>query len=199
MNRREALKLMAVGSLMLGMTDELMARPRSNAEQLCVGSVCFPRLWTQDEQTLPLRGAGRLTWWGFSVYTSAFYCDREAQTVEDVLGNRARRLVLHYHRSIKATDIARATEYWVKRNPRNDHAALEERLKTLYNLLQNVRNGDEYGMYYKPDVGTIIQLNQDKPSDPIPGEDFGRAFFGIWLSEVPLKEDLRDRLIFGDA
>ena len=169
--------------------------PRAGAEDMhCVKRTCFPTSVQVGKETVPLRGAALLEWIGFDVYTAAFYVGRDVKGIDAALGETRRKLVLHYHRKISRKDIATSSEKLVRKNPGNDMEKLRERLDRVYALYEDVGPGDEYHISYEPGVGTTIELNGKKVCT-VEGEDFARAFFGIWLSEKPVDEKLRDTLL----
>ncbi len=165
-----------------------------DAEQKCVKRTCFPTSAMIGKATVPLRGAALLEWIGFDVYTAAFYVGADVKGIEPALGDTPRKLVLHYHRKISRKDIATSSEKLVRKNAKNDMEKLRERLDRVYALYEDVGPGDEYHISYEPGVGTTIELNGRKVCT-VEGEDFARAFFGIWLSEKPVDEKLRDVLL----
>ncbi len=57
-----------------------------------------------------------------------------------------------------------------------------------------MKPGDRYSLTYLPGEGTELAKN-GVPLALVPGEDFARAYFGIWLGEDPLDRDLRDQLL----
>ncbi len=168
-----------------------------NSGRICNSGVCFVRETEVSGNTLSVRDIGTYRAWGFRVYTTTLYIPSGVEGIDEVLSaNTPRKLVLHYHRSITADDLAESTEEFASRNPRNDMAALRERLDKLYDAYKDVGSGDEYAISYTPNEGTTIELNDEKIIS-IEGGDFARAFFGIWLGEEPISSGIRDRLVGG--
>ncbi len=162
----------------------------------CKDLVCFEPTLKVSGTALPIKGVGSLKYLMLELYTAALYAPPEATTIDMVLGNVPKSLVLHYHRMIKKEWMIKASRDRISKNPDNNPAALEERLRQLDNAYQKVEKGDRYELSYEPGVGTSLILN-GKLQATIPGEDFQRAFFGIWLSRLPINKKLRDKLIAG--
>lgn len=162
--------------------------------QTCKKSVCFENTKIIAAQTLPIRGLGLLKYLMFDLYTAALYAPAENTTIDSVLGNTPKSLVLHYHHAIKKEIMIKASRDRISNNPEVDAKNLEDRLKQLDAAYQNVQKGDRYELRFEPGIGTSLLLN-GKLQATIVGEDFQKAFFGIWLSRVPLSRKLRDTLL----
>lgn len=145
-------------------------------------------------EQVPLRGATLCRYWGFKVYTAAFYTSPQARSLDEILGPAPKRLVLYYNRSIDKEDIIEASEHALKENPRVNLPALRQRLNRMYSWYEDVRKGDRFWLDYVPAQGCLLYFN-GRLKGTIEGEDFARAFFGIWLSDHSLDEDYRDRLL----
>ncbi len=159
-----------------------------------IGDIEFSDSISIDENTIPLRGAKKLEWWGFDVYTAGFYVGDESKTPDEILdASTPRYLEIHYHRSIKAKDIIKATKENLSENPTVDMAKVQDQLEDLYECFENVGEGDIYSISYSPESGTTISLN-DEESCRFEGGEFARVFFGIWLSEYPINDDLAEAL-----
>ncbi len=165
-----------------------------NPPLFCKKKVCFESSKNISGTLLPIQGVELLEYIKLDLYTAALYAPVEVTSSDAVLKNVPKSLILHYHRTIKKEWMIEASRNRIKKNPANDSAKLEDRLKQLDAAYQKVHKGDRYELRYEPDVGTSLILN-GKLQATIPGEDFQKAFFGIWLSDVPLNKKLRDKLL----
>lgn len=168
--------------------------PARVERDLTVRGVRFEGTADLPDGPVGLRGATLCRYWGFKVYTAAFYTTPEARSLEDILGPAPKRLVLHYNRRIKADEIIEASEHALRNNPDVDVPALRERLNRIYSWYEDVREGDRFHLDYTPGQGSSLYFN-GRLKGVIEGEDFARAFFGIWLSDYSLDNDYRDRLL----
>ena len=186
--------------LLLGMLVALsLVAPASEGRindrnEYCVSSSCFPRETTIGEATVALRGAGTLRWWGFRVYSAAFYTASRSDDTASFLGKEPHRLVISYYRDIKAADIVKATNVALDQNPDIDRAAVQPAFDRINASYVDVKAGDRYELVYDPAVGTSL-LHNGTLVDTIPGEDFAAALFGIWLSPHALSSSLRHKLL----
>jgi len=155
----------------------------------------FPAEAAVGGETLPLRGRHTLRWWGFDVYTAAFYVAPGRSTHDEVLAaDSSRKLALHYHRRIAAADSAKATERAIAKNPDADLAALRERLDAVYECYADVREGDEYHIAYDAATKRTEILLNGESQCVVDGDDFARAFFAIWIGPHAIHDQMERRL-----
>ena len=166
----------------------------AGAVSVCHQEVCFPVQTQVAGDQIPLRNTAMLKVWGFDVYTAALYVPPKAVGVRGVLETSPKTLVLHYHRSIRAQQIIKAANKVLEKNPEIDLVELQGRLDTMYGAFVDVEEGDRYELRHEPGRGSVLAFNGEE-SCVIVGDDFAEAFFGIWLSEEPLNDRLRDELI----
>ena len=153
------------------------------------------RVAEDSSQRLRIHGLGLLRYRVlFRGYVAALYLP-DGLSGSDALMDVPRRLELSYFWSIAGKDFGEAANQLLAR--KYDAAALarlEPRVERLHRAYRDVRPGDRYALTYVPGVGTELSLN-DESLATIPGEDFAEAYFGIWLGDQPLDEDLRDKLL----
>jgi hypothetical protein len=159
----------------------------------CEAGVPFAPATAVAGHTIPLRNAALLEFLGLDVYSAAVYVPDGAVAVDDVLDSQPKTLEIYYHRALGAEQINRATERALARNPTVDAVALAAQLEQLYAAARDVADGDRYRAHH---VGGVVTLELNgEVTAVIEGDDFARAFFGIWLSEHALSDSLRDRLL----
>lgn len=159
-----------------------------------IRGVSFDRSVIVGGHALDLRGATPCRYLTFKVYTAAFYAPSAARNDQEILATAPKRLVLHYHREIDKQDIREATEKGLAGNPHLNLRELRARVDLISSWYENVREGDRFALEYTPGIGSELFFNGESKG-VIPGEDFARAYFGIWLSEYPLDKTYRDRLL----
>ena len=168
----------------------------AQAEQLeaCLDGVCFQPADGLTGESLPLRGIGTYRYLLFSVYTAAFYAPASVNTAEEALADVPKVLVLHYRRSIAASDIAESSEALLRGNPEVDGARITDKLRELHASYSDVGPGDRYALVYRPQSGSTLYLNGRKQVE-IQGADFASAYFGIWLSRFSMSGKLTKALL----
>ena len=171
----------------------LLAAASSGAEE--IHGVEFDERVTAGERVLALQSVGLLRYRiFFKGYVAALYLEEETSP-EKVLEDVPKRLELEYFWSIAGEKFGPVAESALKRNL--DARSLERlrpRIEALHEKYQDVKPGDRYALTYLPEEGTELAKN-GVPLALVPGEDFARAYFGIWLGEAPLDRGLRDQLL----
>lgn len=147
------------------------------------------------DQRHHLHGAEILKYMVFiNAYAGALYLP-ESASADNTLQSVAKQLVLVYFHNIKGEDFAKATRKKIADNVTAEQARmLESRVDRLANLYRDVAPGDRYAMTYHPGEGTVLSLNGESLG-LIPGDDFARAVFSIWLGANPINKNFRDQLL----
>ena len=173
----------------------LITTPSVSGLSVDVDGVRFNRTVDAMDQRLHLHGAGLLKYMVFiKAYAGALYLP-ESVPSEQVLKPVAKQLVLEYFHPIKGEDFAKATRKKIADNVTADQVnVLQSRIDNLAALYRDVKPGDRYALTYIPDKGTTLSLN-GKPLGSIPGDDFARAVFAIWLGVNPIDQKFRDQLL----
>lgn len=130
---------------------------------------------------LTLRGEALLrVGYVFRVYWAALHVGDGIPT-ETVLEDVPKRLEIVYLRKISAQDIIKAGNEILRRQTSpEEFAAIESRVNQINALYRGVRPGDRYTLTYLPGYGSELAFNGE-PLGVIPGADFARHYFGIWL------------------
>jgi hypothetical protein len=175
----------------------LIATPAVASLSVAVDSVRFDTSVDVMDQRLHLHGAGLLKVMVFiKAYAGALYLP-ESVPSDQVLKPVAKQLVLEYFHPIKGEDFAKATRKKIADNVTADQVnGLQARIDNLAALYRDVKPGDRYALTYIPDEGTTLSLNGESLGS-IPGDDFARAVFAIWLGANPIDQKFRDQLLRG--
>ncbi|MCK8515479.1 chalcone isomerase family protein [Methylonatrum kenyense] len=166
------------------------------ADKATQDGVSLDREVTVDGEALELYGYGTARYARvFKVYVAGFYGPKDV-TPEDVLEKDVpRRLEIEYLRSIDADDINEATREMLERQLDEDtYAEVKDRFAYLADLYEDVGEGDRYAFEYIPGEGGTLYFNGEAVGN-VEGEDFARAYFGIWLGEDPLSSSLKRQLL----
>jgi len=75
-------------------------------------------------------------------------------------------------------------------------AAIKDRVTQLHGLYADVKKGDTYEYMYMPGRGTTLLVN-GKVKGTIPGADFAKAYYSIWLGAKPVTTKLKRELLGG--
>ena len=162
-----------------------------------VNGAVFEKAVFINGNRLTLRGASLLRYLVvIKAYAGAFYL--EAGLPPDrALDDVARQLVLHYFHAIPADGFARATAAMIEKNVSAEQfARMAPGIDRMNALYRDVAPGDRYTATYLPGVGTELALN-GQSLGTVPGADFSRAFFSIWIGDHPIDKGFRNDLLKG--
>jgi len=146
---------------------------------------------------VPLRGGGLFRYAVvFRVYTGVLYAPGEVAPDQILDADVPKRLELHYLMAISGDDFRRSGSTLLEKQQTPEVlASLAERLETFNAAYRDVEAGDRYALEYHPDTGTRLLKNGEELVR-VPGLDFARAYFGIWLDpREPLSARFRDDLL----
>ncbi|SNX28105.1 Chalcone isomerase-like [Polynucleobacter meluiroseus] len=139
-----------------------------------------------ETQSLGLQGAGKLTFFGLHIYDAAFYRGVKNSATDFALDVR-------YQKSLSGTTIAnRAAEEMKKQGVAEPQAANWG--KQMAGFFPNVEPGQSLTAIYSATQGTTF-LFEGKKIAVVPGNDFAKAFFGIWLDSNTSVPKLRASLL----
>ena len=133
-----------------------------------------------------LQGSGKLSWWGLHIYDAAFYRGSNANSPEFALDIR-------YQKSFSGTALVKSTIEEMRKLGVPD-AQTQTWGKQLGTFFPNIESGQNLTAIYLPKQGTTFYF-EGKPLAQIPGADFSKAFFGIWLDPKTSSTKLREQLL----
>jgi len=173
----------------------LTALPAAAVNRVEVEGIAFERTVMANGTPMELQGYGLLRYMVFiKAYVGALYLPPSA-AAGDVLKPVAKRLELQYFHAIKKEEFANATRIKIADNVSAEQARrLGSLIDQLASMYRDVRPGDRYGLTFIPGRGTELALN-DTVLGVVPGNDFARAIFSVWLGQNPIDVDFRDVLL----
>jgi hypothetical protein len=144
-----------------------------------------------------LVGKGEVYYMGFiKVYDAALYANTQntGQVVMD--SEISSCLKLTYNVSLTTKDFILGAETILARQHSPEGITkLRKEIDLLHAAYRDVQKGDSYYLCYDaPQRLTTLTLN-DTELVAITSKEFAKAYFGIWLGEEPIDENLRDRLL----
>jgi hypothetical protein len=157
--------------------------------------VVFPSRVVHSDRALNLHSATVLKALGlFRVYSIGLYLEEGGQAGQ-VLEDVPKRLDVEYLRNVPASKLAELSrEHMAKTQSPALLEELSERLETINAGYRDFAPGDRCALTYIPGQGTELSINGEVQC-LVPGSDFARAYFSMWLGDQPLDEGLRDRLL----
>jgi len=130
----------------------------------------------------------------FEVYIAAFYQAAESGP-SDALADQPRHLEIKYLRGITRDQFIEAGNDMLKHQHTGTAiTSIQTGIDQINALYQDVKKGDRYSLTYLPGLGTELKYNGESKGI-IPGDEFARIYFSIWLGENNPYKSFRDRLV----
>ena len=159
-----------------------------------LAGVTLPEQTAVEESTLVLNGMGPrvATWLRIKVYVAGLYLEAKSSDADAILRSELpKRIVFVFVRSVGRKRMIKEWNESLKANVREDFAALEDRIATLHAWMPDaVSEGDEMTLTYLPGKGVVVEI-RGEARGTIPGADFARALFAIWLGAKPPNQSLK--------
>ncbi len=116
----------------------------------------------------------------FHVFDATFRAPLEA-TSRDPLDEFPKELEFEYARKIGSEQLVGAADKILRKSISPAKLAeIGSQIEELNAAYRDVGRGDRYTLRYEPGKGTSLLLNGDVIHE-VPGEDFHRIYFSIWL------------------
>lgn len=159
-----------------------------------------PRLKIGD-QLLLLNGSGARTKTLVQIYEAGLYLVKPATDAQAVLQADEWMAIRIRITSgfVSRPSLVASLKEGLAKSTKGKPDAFARETDQLQQLLQDdVNKNDVYDFIYAPANGLNV-LKNGKVLGVIPGLEFKKAFFGIWLSDSPVDKDLRKALLAGKA
>ncbi len=97
---------------------------------------------------------------------------------------------------ITSEKMEKATREGFVQSTEGNTAKIEDRIETFITVFkeEEIAKGDVFDLIYLPGQGTLACKNQ-KVLATVPGLDFKKALFGIWLSDHPVQTSLKQGML----
>jgi len=165
------------------------------AKQIVVDEASFAPTYQARDVRLSLNGAGLLRYLGIvKVYAGALYLP-EGSDAQDVLDDIPKRLEVVFLRPVQAEVFSETTNAHMQENL--DPGALEKiknQIDAHNAIYTDMSFGDRCAWTYLPGIGTQMAINGELRAT-IPGAEFARALYAMWLGAQPLDKAFKASLL----
>ena len=148
---------------------------------------------------LMLNGQGTRIKFFMKVYDTSLYLDSQSSNAEEILNsNEAMAIRLDVTSTMVTTDAMKdALNSGLVKSTGNNTSPLTAEINQLISTFNSdVTDSDFFEFIYMPDSGTNVIKNSTY-IDTVPGIEFKKAFFGIWLSKNPIQKNLKKAMLGG--
>ena len=160
-------------------------------------AIDLPNSVEYQETKLILNGHGTRIKFFMKVYESSLYLESTSNNAEEIInGDVPMSIRMDVISSLVTPDAMKtALNEGLENSTGNNTAPIMKEINQLNSILKSeVGAGDFYEFTYLPDSGVHV-LKNSKYIDTIPGIDFKKAFFGIFLSSNPIQKSLKKAML----
>jgi hypothetical protein len=166
--------------------------------QITVEGIVVPRTIEFQKKKLWLNGAGSRSKMWVEVYVQALYLSQLAQDAEFILQSdteMAMRLEIT-SAIVSSSKLTKAMNTGFEKSAGKDLETLRPKIELLKSFLSDeIKEKDVFQLVYNPTDISVWVYKNDILKGKIPGFDFKKALFGIWLSNLAVDDQLRDNLL----
>jgi len=148
---------------------------------------------------LMLNGQGTRVKFFMKVYDTSLYLGSQSSNAEEILSSdEAMAIRLDVTSTMVTTDAMKdALNSGLVKSTGNNTSTITNEIEQLISTFNSdVTDSDFFEFIYMPDTGTNV-LKNSTYIDTIPGIEFKKAFFGIWLSKNPIQKNLKKAMLGG--
>jgi hypothetical protein len=167
------------------------------AAALEVDGVDVPETYSAMGTELKLNGAGTRSKWFMDLYVGGLYVPSTIDDGEAIINaDEPQVITLHIISGMITSDKMKdATMEGFENSTGGDLAAIQAKVDAFLDVFSDeIVEGDVFDLVYLPDEGVRVLKNGEARST-IEGLDFKKALFGIWLSDQPAQEDLKEKML----
>ena len=167
------------------------------AAALEVEGVNVPDTYSAMGTELKLNGAGTRSKWFMDLYIGGLYVP---STINDGLAiinaDESQAITLHIISGMITSDkMKSATLEGFENATGGELASIQDDVDEFLDVFsEEIVDGDVFDLVYLPGEGTRVLKNGEARAT-IGGLEFKKALFGIWLSDQPAQEDLKEKML----
>lgn len=186
-------KALSTGFASLVLTAALSAP----ATALTVEGVDLPDTYSAMDTELKLNGAGTRSKWFMDLYVGGLYVP---ETIDDgqaiINADEPQAITLHIISGMITSDkMKSATMEGFENSTDGDLSAIQDDVDTFLDVFsEEIQDGDVFDLVYLPGEGVRVLKNGEERAT-IGDLEFKKALFGIWLSDEPAQEDLKEKML----
>jgi hypothetical protein len=160
--------------------------------------VSFPTELKVGDENLVINGAGLREKYWMDLYVAALYLPKKTNDAGKVIYNDTEMAI---HIKIISSSVTR--ERFIESvnegfaNANHGKATKEEIKKFVGFFSEPIKEGDKINLDYIPGKGVRVTKN-GTVKGTIPGLEFKKALFSIWLGSVPAQETLKQEMLGKD-
>jgi len=169
----------------------------ANTQAIEINDIEIDDTLETDHQHLVLNGAGTRSKFFLDVYIAALYLSNNTSDAQEII-NADEPMAIRLHiisGLITSERMADSTRDGFVRSMDGNIAPIEGEIEELIKVFRNdIEEDDVFDLVYEPATGVTVYKGGDIEA-VVPGLEFKKALFGIWLSDNPVQKSLRKELL----
>jgi len=161
-----------------------------------LAEVSLPDTAAVGGKTLLLNGLGLRKKMMFKVYVGGLYLEKKSGDAAAIIAADApKRMVMHFiYSEVSKAKMAESFKEGFTHNAGALSAELKAQVDQFIAALDTMKEGEEMSVTYVPGAGTTLAI-RGKEVLTLPGLDFAKAVFSVWLGDTPPTEDLKSGML----
>ncbi|MCL7945269.1 chalcone isomerase family protein [Marinobacter sp. ATCH36] len=175
----------------------LTAALSAPATALTVEGVDLPDTYSAMDTELKLNGAGTRSKWFMDLYIGGLYVPKTISDGQAIINaDEPQAITLHIISGMITSDkMKSATMEGFENSTDGDLSAIQNDVDTFLDVFsEEIKDGDAFDLVYLPGEGVRV-LKNGEARGTIGDLEFKKALFGIWLSDEPAQEDLKEKML----
>lgn len=167
------------------------------ASALTVDGVDVPDTYSAKDTQLTLNGAGIRSKWFLDLYVGGLYVPNKESNAQAIIeADEPQAITLHIISGLITSDkMTSATMEGFEHSTGGDLSAIQSDVEEFLNVFaEEIEDGDVFDLVYLPGEGVQVSKNGEVRAT-IGDLTFKKALFGIWLSDEPAQEDLKEKML----
>jgi hypothetical protein len=152
-----------------------------------------------EGSNLILNGQGTRVVFFMKVYEGSLYLENKNSDADEIMNSNAPMALRIDVTSemVTADAMKKALSEGLEKSTNNNTSHIFDEIEQLSSSFNSaVASGDFYEFIFIPEIGTHV-LKNNELVELIPGFDFKKAFFGIFLSNNPIQKNLKKAMLGG--
>ena len=152
-----------------------------------------------EGSNLILNGQGTRVVFFMKVYEGSLYLKNKNSDADDIINSNIPMAIRIDVSSemVTADAMKKALSEGLEKSTNNNTSHILDEIEQLSSSFNSaVSTGDFYEFIFIPEIGTHV-LKNNELVELIPGFDFKKAFFGIFLSNNPIQKNLKKAMLGG--
>jgi len=162
-----------------------------------VDGVKLPGTMQLGENELVLNGAGTRSKFFIDLYVGSLYLQKKSSVSSDVI-NAEEKMVIRLDITsslITSEKMTDATFEGFENATNGNISSIKAEINQFMSAFsEEIKEGDKFEFAYAPEEGVVVTKNGTL-KETIVSTPFKRALFGIWLSDKPAQDSLKEEML----